>query len=197
MPLTVRTLTPATGIADHLGGLAALRIRVFHDWPYLYDGSEAEERKYLSVFAASEGAVCIAAFDGADMVGASTGLPLADEHDEIKQPFVDVGIPVANIFYCAESVLLPAYRGQGLYRQFMDGREAHARALGGFDTVCFCGVVRPDDHPLKPADAKALDDVWRHFGYEADERLVCHFAWKDRDQEEETAKLLKFWLKSL
>ncbi|MGJ3261480.1 MAG: hypothetical protein ACFE0S_17900 [Rhodospirillales bacterium] len=193
----MRTLTPETGLADHLDGLAALRIRVFHDWPYIYDGDIDYEREYLAGFAASRGAVCIAAFDGDAMVGASTGLPLADEHDEIKQPFVDAGIPFANIFYCAESVLLPDYRGQGLYRQFMDGREAHARRLGGFDTVVFCGVVRPDDHPLKPADAKPLDGVWRHFGYEADERLVCHFAWKDRDRDEETAKPLKFWLKAL
>lgn len=197
MSLDVRILTPETGLADHLHDLARLRMRVFYDWPYLYDGDEEEERKYLSAFARSKGAVCIAAFDGADMVGASTGLPLVDEHDEIKRPFIEAAIPIDNIFYGAESVLLPAYRCGGLYRQFMDGREAHARALGGFDRMAFCGVVRPDDHPLKPADAKPLDDVWRHFGYEANETLVCYFPWKDIDQDVETEKPLKFWLKTL
>ncbi|MBO6521382.1 MAG: GNAT family N-acetyltransferase [Rhodospirillales bacterium] len=197
MPLDVRTLTPATGLADHLGDLARLRMRVFHDWPYLYDGDAEEERKYLSAFARSTGAVCIAAFDGGDMVGASTGLPLTDEHDEIKRPFIEAGIPIDNIFYGAESVLLPDHRGGGLYRKFMDGREAHARQLGGFDRMAFCGVIRPDDHPLKPADAKPLDDVWRHFGYAPREDLVCHFAWKDIDQDAETEKPLKFWLKAL
>lgn len=197
MTLTVKALTPKTGLKDHLENLARLRIRVFRDWPYLYDGDIAYEREYLAGFAASDGAICIAAFDGDDMIGASTGMPLADEHDEIKAPFVDAAIPLDDIFYCAESVLLADYRGRGLYRKFMDGREAHARALGGFKTLAFCGVQRPDDHPLKPKDAEPLDAVWRHFGYAPDDNLVCYFSWKDIDRDAETEKPLKFWLKSL
>jgi GNAT superfamily N-acetyltransferase len=197
MALSVRVLTPGDGLAQHLPDIARLRLGVFRDWPYLYDGDLAEEEIYLAAFAASPGAVCVAAFDDDVMIGASTGMPLADEHDEIKAPFADAAIAMDTIFYCAESVLLPAYRGRGLYRQFFDGRENHARALGGFDTVVFCGVQRPDDHPLKPADATPLDAVWRHFGYAADENLICHFAWKDVDQDEETLKPLMFWLKSL
>jgi GNAT superfamily N-acetyltransferase len=195
--LNVRVLTPQTGLGDYVEGIAQLRIRVFRDWPYLYDGDIDYERRYLAEFAAAPGAVCVAAFDGADMIGASTGMPMAGEHEPIKAPFLEASIPVDTIFYCAESVLLPEYRGRGLYRQFFDGREAHARALGGFDTLAFCGVVRPDDHPLKPADAQPLDAVWRHFGYEADENLICHFSWKDVDRDEMTEKPLKFWLKSL
>lgn len=197
MQLSVRILTPENGLADHIDSIAGLRIRVFRDWPYLYDGDLGYERRYLADFAAAPGAVCVAAFDGDNMIGASTGMPLADEHDEIRAPFIGAAIPLENIFYCAESVLLPDYRGRGLYRQFFDGREAHARRLGGFDTVAFCGVMRPDDHPLKPDGAVPLDDVWRHFGYEADANLICHFSWKDIDQNEETEKPLKFWLKAL
>jgi len=197
MPPELRVLTSETGLADHLDDIARLRIQVFRDWPYLYDGDIGYERRYLADFAASGRAVCIAAFDGDAMIGASTGLPLTDEHDGIKAPFAAASIPMESVFYCAESVLLPAYRGQGLYRRFFDGREAHARAQGGFDWVAFCGVERPADHPLKPADAKPLDDVWRHFGYEADETLVCRFSWKDIDRDTETEKPLKFWLKRL
>lgn len=197
MPLPVRILTPESGLAGHIDDIAGLRLRVFRDWPYLYDGNLEYERRYLADFAAAPDAVCVAAFDGDTMIGASTGMPLADEHDEIKAPFIGASIPLDNIFYCAESVLLSDYRGRGLYRQFFDGREAHARRLGGFDTVAFCGVIRPDDHPLKPVDAAPLDDVWRHFGYAPDANLICHFSWKDIDQEKETEKPLKFWLKSL
>ena len=63
--------------------------------------------------------------------------------------------------------------------------------------MAFCGVIRSDDHPLKPGGAVPLDDVWRHFGYAPDANLICHFSWKDIDQDEETEKPLKFWLKSL
>jgi len=195
--LTVRTLTPGDSLAEHGDGIAKLRIRVFRDWPYLYDGSLDYERTYMAEFAASPGAVCIAAFDGDEMVGASTGLPLADEHDEFKAPFAAAGMDVGRIFYCAESVLLADYRGRGLYRRFFDGREAHARALGGFDSIVFCGVVRPDDHPLKPKDAEPLDPVWRHFGYTPRPDLIGHFSWLDVGETEPSEKPMQYWIKDL
>ena len=122
MPLAVRILTPESGLAEHIDDIAGLRLRVFRDWPYLYDGNLEYERRYLADFAAAPDAVCVAAFDGETMIGASTGMPLADEHDEIKAPFIGASIPLNNIFYCAESVLLSDYRGRGLYRQFFDVR---------------------------------------------------------------------------
>ena len=197
MPLRVRTLTPENGLHDHIGDLADLRVRVFRDWPYLYDGGPEQERDYLAHFTQADGAVCIAVFEGERMVGASTGMPMAGEHDPIKAPFIDAGIPLDDIYYCAESVLLPDWRGQGIYRQFFDGREAHARSLGGFRTMAFCGVIRPDEHPLKPKDAEPLDDVWRHFGYHPEPSLVCTFNWKDVGQTKRTPKPLMFWLKTL
>ena len=60
-----------------------------------------------------------------------------------------LGVPLERIFYCAESVLLPEYRGQGIGHRFFEAREDHARALGR--THCaFCGVVRAADHPARP-----------------------------------------------
>ena len=56
--------------------LARLRITVFRDWPYLYDGSLAYEQTYLAKFAAAKGAVCVIARDGEAIVGASTGAPM-------------------------------------------------------------------------------------------------------------------------
>lgn len=197
MPLNVRSLTPENGLHEHIGDLADLRVRVFRDWPYLYDGDAEQEREYLTHFTQAEGAVCIAVFDGERMVGASTGMPLGLEHEPIKAPFIAASIPLHDIFYCAESVLLPAYRGRGIYRQFFDGREAHARSLGGFTTIAFCGVIRPDDHPLKPEGAEPLDAVWRHFGYQPDPALVSTFSWKDVGHTKRTPKPLMFWLKAL
>ena len=63
------------------------------------------------------------------MVGASTALPLADETVEFQQPFIDAGWDPARIFYCAESVVLPAWRGRGLGVRFFAEREAHARCV--------------------------------------------------------------------
>ena len=66
-----------------LDDLARLRIAVFADWPYLYEGDAAYEARYLSHFAASPGAVVVAARDAdGRMVGAATVAPLADHAKE-------------------------------------------------------------------------------------------------------------------
>ena len=53
--LDVRSLTGAD-ILPILPDLARLRIVVFRDWPYLYDGTLDYEEKYLATFAAAKGA---------------------------------------------------------------------------------------------------------------------------------------------
>jgi GNAT superfamily N-acetyltransferase len=197
-------ITRVTGSAlnAYIPDLARLRIRVFREYPYLYDGSESYEQRYLETYARCDQAMAILALDntrplGERVIGASTGIPMRHETEAFKQPFADAGIDPATIFYCGESVLLPAYRGQGLYKQFFSGREDYAGQLGGLSSICFCGVVRPQDHPLRPEGYQPLDAVWRHFGYRPQAQLVAQFDWKDIDQPEQTSHPMQFWLKSL
>ena len=52
--MTVRVATLAgRELAQGLPALARLRIAVFRDWPYLYDGTLTYEEKYLARFAAA------------------------------------------------------------------------------------------------------------------------------------------------
>ena len=196
MALEVRSLTGPELIAA-LPALARLRMVVFRDWPYLYDGSLAYEEEYLSKFAAAKGAVCIAAYDGAEVVGASTAQPMVETDPEFIEPFEKAGYDIARVFYCGESVLLASHRGHGLGHAFFDGREAHARRLGGFTYSTFCRVVRPDDHPLKPKDYRPLDGFWRKRGYAPVEGLVATYEWNDVDQPGPTSKTMQFWVRTL
>ena len=177
--------------------LARLRVAVFRDWPYLYDGTVNYETAYLRRFAASADAVVVAAYDGDDVVGVATGAPLRDHAEAFGKAFTDRGLDIDRIFYCGESVLLPSHRSHGLGHAFFDGREAHARALGRFTHITFCGVVRPDDHPLKPANYRPLDAFWTKRGYAKADGLTTSFAWKDIDQSDETSKPMQFWMKAL
>ena len=189
--LTGKDLVPA------LPALARLRIAVFGDWPYLYDGSLDYEETYLAKLAVADGAVIIAACDGEAIVGCATAAPLAQVEDDFAEPFRARGLDIARLFYCGESVLLPAYRGRGLGHAFFDHREAQARALGGFTHATFCAVVRPQDHPLRPKDYRPLDAFWARRGYARVDGLVCRFAWKDIDQPAETEKTMQFWMRAL
>ena len=194
--LRLETMTGRAKIAPAIDALAQLRIRVFRDWPYLYDGSVDYETRYLSAFAASDGAILVAAYDLDAMVGASTGLPMAHEHADFSAPLAQAGYDPDRVFYCAESVLLPESRGRGAYRAFFERREAHARALG-FATAVFCGVLRPDDHPARPDGYAPLDPIWRRFGYQPLDGAVARYSWTDVGDSEETAKPMQYWIKAL
>ena len=184
-------------LEQRLWDIARLRMAVFREWPYLYDGDEEYERRFLQIYLDSPRSFALVITDGGEAVGVTTAMPLADEDPLIQQPFSDAGFDVARVFYFAESVLLPGYRGRGLYRQFFREREAHARSFGEYDHVTFCGVVRPADHPAKPADYQPLDPVWRHFGFEPRADLLSSYPWRDVGDREETTKPLQFWLKPL
>jgi GNAT superfamily N-acetyltransferase len=196
--MTVR-VAPLTGksMAGALDALARLRIAVFHDWPYLYDGTLEYEQTYLAKLAAARGAVIVAAYDGENIVGCATGAPMAEAEAEVSAPFAARGYDIGRIFYCGESVLLRAYRGRGLGHAFFDHREAQARALGGFTHAAFCAVVRPEDHPLRPKDYVPLDAFWQKRGYAKADGLLTRFAWKDIDRSGETEKPMQFWMRAL
>ena len=183
---------PLTGerLADVLGDVARLRISVFADWPYLYDGDLSYEEVYLRAYT-KPGAVCVAAWDGPQMVGASTGAPMTDHAEDFAEALPS-DWPVEETFYCAESVLLAPYRGRGLGHEFFDEREAHARALGLTRSV-FASVVRPSDHPAKPANYRPLDAFWSARGYAPLEGAVAEFSWKDHGHASETKKPLQLW----
>ena len=183
-------------LAEALGDVARLRIEVFRAWPYLYDGDAAYEEAYLQTYRDSEGAILVGAFDGDRLVGASTGTPMADHAEDFAAAFADQDVPLSDIFYCAESVLLPRYRGQGIGHAFFDAREGHARALGHRYSA-FCGVQRPADHPLRPSDYQPLDPFWRKRGYAPLDGAVAQFSWKDIDQKHETDHPLQFWMRRL
>lgn len=177
--------------------LARLRIRVFREYPYLYEGSIAYEEKYLKTYVAAPDSVMVLVRDGGRVVGASSGLPLEAEPPSVVEPFLARGYDPRRIFYYGESVLLPDYRGRGLGKRFFEEREAHVRERGRFETICFCAVQRPDDHPRRPADYAPLDAFWNRRGFVRHPELRTTFSWRDLDEEAESPKPMVFWLKTL
>lgn len=191
-------------IVPILPALARLRIEIFREFPYLYDGDLAYETEYLARYAERPGALVVTAEDvtsedgseAREVVGASTGVPLAQELEVLQRPFLDAGLDVGAYFYGGESILRASHRGRGIYAKFLAAREDHARSLG-HAKLTFCAVERPKDHPRRPVDYVALDDVWRHFGYAPCPTLRTSFRWRDVGEAEETEHPMVFWEKAL
>lgn len=195
MTLSVKVLRP-DALHAALSDLAALRISVFQDWPYLYDGDAGYEERYLERFAEAPGAILVTAWDSDQMVGAATGAPLGEHDAAFAEPIAAAGFDPARVFYCAESVLLKPYRGQGMGHRFFDLREAHARALG-FELSAFCTVIRQSDHPARPQSYRALDSFWRERGYAALDGAIAKYDWRDVGAPRETTKRMQVWIRSL
>ncbi|MEP2705032.1 MAG: GNAT family N-acetyltransferase [Roseibium sp.] len=195
MSVEFRRLT-GKRLANALNDVARLRISVFRDWPYLYEGSLDYEARYLQRYAETQGAVIIGAYDGNKLVGAATGESLGAEYEAFQSPLKLRGYDPDNIFYMAESVLEPAYRGQGIGHRFFDEREAHARGLG-YNEAVFCAVIRPKDHPMKPADYQPLDSFWQKRRYRKLEGAVIRFPWTDVGNKGETEKSMQVWYRKL
>ncbi|MEL1264986.1 GNAT family N-acetyltransferase [Pseudoxanthomonas putridarboris] len=183
-------------ITPWLDDVARLRVAVFRDWPYLYEGDFDYERDYLDAYAKSAESVFVLAVDRGEVVGASTGLPLADDTEAFRQPFLDSAIDPDEVFYFGESVLLPDYRGRGIGHAFFDHREAHARALGRFRWTAFCAVDRDADDARQPTGFRSNDAFWGKRGYQRQPGMSMRLAWDEigRGRIDHT---LTFWLRPL
>ena len=203
-PRVTRIETVTGGaMSPYFDDVARLRIAVFREYPYLYDGTVEEEREYLDRYLRSPRSVWVLAFSeddggGERVVGASTANPMSDEDPLFRKPFEEDGrFDPARVFYLGESVLEPAYRGQGVGHAFMDAREAHARGFGDYRWMAFCAVDRPADHPLRPSNYRPLDAFWQKRGYVKHPELRTTFDWKQIDEDVESPKPMVFWLREL
>ena len=188
----------AHDVERHLGALAALRIAVFREYPYLYDGTLAYEERYLRGFAGSPASTLIVARDGERVVGASTAMPLTahGDRDVMVPALARAGYTAERVYYFGESVLLAAYRGHGIGHRFFDLREEAAREHG-FTVAAFCAVERGEDDPRKPHDYVPHDAFWTKRGYVRRPEAVALFRWTDVGEHAESQKPMVFWTKEL
>ncbi len=193
--LQVRSYSGAA-IAPWLDDLARLRIAVFRDWPYLYDGDAAYEAQYLQSYLQSPRSIVVLAFDGEQVVGASTGMPLAAESSSFLDAFDGTSIDPQDVFYCGESVLLPQYRGRGIGHRFFEEREAHARSYGDYAWTAFCAVDREPTHPRRPAFHRGNEAFWSKRGYRPRPELKAHLTWREVG-DVVVDHSLTFWLRAL
>ncbi len=176
--------------------VARLRVAVFRDWPYLYEGDPQSdyERQYLDAYVKSPDSILVLALQDGRVVGASTGLPLEHDGEPFTVPLRQAGLPVEQVFYFGESVLLPGYRGMGLGHAFFDAREQHALSLGRFRWTAFCAVDRDPDDPRRPDGYRTNDLFWHNRGYARLPGLTLQLPWTELARGD-VVHPLTFWLR--
>lgn len=177
--------------------LAALRLKVFFEFPYLYEGSLEYEKNYLETYFKAQHSFILMVKDKSKLVGVTTGIWAAEEEESFKRPFVENDFDPSEVFYFGESVLLKEYRGQGLGKLFFKERENYARSLGFISLLSFCAVVREQTHPLKPTGYLPLNMFWEAQGFSQASGVTTEYAWPDRNESESTKKLMQYWIKKI
>lgn len=181
---------------NFIDDLSSLRIQVFREYPYLYDGTVAYEKNYLQTYLSSSNCFLTLCRDGELIIGAATAIPMSDEENSFKEPIERAGLNPNEICYFGESVLLKEYRGRGIGKTFLRIREDFAKSIG-LNTVMFCSVVRAANHPICPPSYRSLEPFWRKEGYEKVPGLFTEYSWKDLNEIKESKKSMQFWKKNL
>lgn len=177
--------------------LAHLRLQVFYEFPYLYEGTLDYEIKYLETYFKAEHSIIILLKDVDSIIGASTGIWAKEEEAAFKVPLIEWGLNPDQVFYFGESVILAEYRGRGFGKMFFQERESFARSLPNIKNIAFCRVVREVNHPLKPIEYRPLDTFWQSQGFQEAAGLATLYSWKDRTEKQETVKQMQYWIKEM
>ncbi len=188
-------------IQPYTRNLAALRIEIFKEYPYLYNGDFDYEQIYLYSYIHAKNAAVVLAFDGKDVIGASTCIALKESDSFIQFPFITEEYDVSKGVYFEESVLKKEYRNQGIGVRFFEEREKWAADYFKKENIeqgkftAFCAIDCPEDHPLCPKDYQNLEEFWKHRKYEKQPNLQTQIAWKEIGKEEEEFHNLTFWIR--
>ena len=195
MGITEQVLT-GTAIANALDDLATLRLDIFPEYPYLYQGRKADELKYLSTYAEAPDACVILAYDGLAVIGAATGMPLIHEDAQMIDAFTGIPFPLDEVYYVGELLFRLGYRNYGLGQKLLDRLENHIRSLGRYCRLTCATVERPDDHFLRPSDYIPISRFLARTGFVQLSGATTHFKWRETDGINRDHRM-QFWIKEL
>jgi GNAT superfamily N-acetyltransferase len=179
-------------LSGWLPEVARLRIEVFREFPYLYDGDLSYELKYLRHYTESTESVFVLALSDDKVVGVSTAMPLLQADEAFGAPFRVHSMDPGRVFYFGESVLLSSWRGKGIGHAFFDKREQFAASLG-YTITAFCAVDREPAHMARPVNYRPLDPFWKRRGYSRRPGLQVQYAWREIGAASEQMNTLTFW----
>ena len=182
--------------AKRADSIASLRLDIFREYPYLYDGNREDELDYLQMYAKKPGAFVVEVTESGTIVGAATGIPLCHETEELIKPFSDSSYSIEEIFYVGELLFYPAYRNLGLGKRLITRIEQHVRSLGKYRYLLCATIVRSDSHPSCPAGYLPIDSFLARTGFSKLVGITTNLSWREIDGIKQD-HAMQFWLKPL
>ena len=193
MMITEKLFT-GPAITGWLDDMATLRLDIFEEYPYLYQGQRGDELNYLGTYAKAPDACVMLAYHGSAIIGAATGMPLIHEDAKMLDAFAGTALPLDDIYYVGELLFRPAYRNSGLGLKLLGQMENHIRSLDHYRQLTCATVERPDDHPLRPRDYIPITRFLARTGFVQLPGVTAYFTWLETDGSKRDHPM-QFWIK--
>jgi len=185
-------------IHSYVEDIARLRVTVFKEYPYLYDGNFDDELLYAQKFVNSPNSLVCLLFDKNKVVGALTGLPLAYEDVLIRDTWEqNSNTPLSSVYYFSEMLMYSEYRKHGYGSKLFVTGENCVKQYSSFDTITLITIHRNNNHPLQPTSYKPLDHFCEIHGYTKHDDITCIISWKEIGASEASQNELIYWSKIL
>ena len=143
-------------IASCLDPVAQLRIAVFREFPYLYEGDAEYERRYLAAYVRSPDSVCVLACDGEAVIGYAVLMVALDEahllNIAIAGEWQNQGLGRAFLRHMVEEA-----RSAGAQIVYLEVRPSNLAARHLYRSLGFQQIaIRPDYYPAVGGREDAL-----------------------------------------
>ncbi len=168
-----------TQITACISTLAQLRIALFREYPYLYDGNIKYESQYLKEYANEPNAMLHVVYYGDEIAGMFSGMPLTSHSGiviELSQAMQNRGLDnIDKYYYYGEVLISPRFRKIGIFNLLFLSLNYEAKNMG-FTDSCLLTVERSAEHPQKPIGYNQSDGMWKRQGYKRN-GIIIDFEW--------------------
>lgn len=182
---------------NYIETVATLRLTIFKEYPYLYDGTIQTEKNYLKNYARSKNSLTILVKDGEKIVGAITGMPLVEMEETFVTPFYKNQLPIHPFYYLGEVLLFKEYRGQGIEKRLYNTFEEWLKNKNEWSKIAVAELKRDKNDPRRPKDYVDMHDFWESLGFKEHPEVILEMPYKEIGSKEVIPHSLIFLFKQL
>lgn len=172
--MQIKIYTPET-MLEKSREIGALRIEIFREWPYLYEGEIEEASTYLKDYIKDESGRLITLENEGEILGMVTGIAVA---------FYDAHLLAETsprYYYWGDFILKKAYRGHQLGQQLFDAAREVFKTLD-FDTLLMAMIKRDAFDPRRPKEARDMREFAKKVGFKSN-GVSLFYKWREIGEE--------------
>lgn len=178
--------------------LAQIRLEEFVKFPYLYQGSMAEEKEYAKEYQVP-GAILITCSVAGEDIGVISGYPYQwnqGKSAEVEAELATMGIAMDEIYYIGEVILIEKYRNRGIGKQLE--KMLVDTIKKDYQYALVITVERSLDDPDRPEGYHYKNGLREGTGFKRlKNEIIYHWPVKRKSGIREEENVVSVWVKPI